>query len=62
LETRRRAAEPVVFRRLWEFTRTLRAAHDLGIDFVRDMIDITAAPLAQTADGAEAARSVRATR
>jgi type I restriction-modification system DNA methylase subunit len=38
------------FRKLWEFARTLRAAHDLGIDFVRDMLDVTVAPLEQTAD------------
>ena len=38
------------FRKLWEFARTLRAAHDLGIDFVRDMVDATAASLGKTAD------------
>ena len=37
------------FRKLWEFARTLRAAHDLGIDFVRDMLDVTAASLEETA-------------
>ena len=47
------------FRKLWEFARTLRAAHDLGIDFVRDMIDLTASPLVEAADGAESPRSVR---
>jgi hypothetical protein len=41
------------FRKLWEFARTLRAAHDLGIDFVRDIVDATAAPLAETADREE---------
>jgi hypothetical protein len=39
------------------------AAHRTGgIDFVRDMIDVTATPLAETADGAETARFVRARR
>ncbi len=32
------------FRKLWEFTQTLRAAHDLGIDFVQDMTDLTTSP------------------
>lgn len=36
------------FRSLWEFARTLREAHDLGIQFVRDMVDATAAPLTGT--------------
>lgn len=49
------------FRRLWEFTRTLRAAHDLGIDFVRDMIDATTEPLRQTSYQEESPPSVRAT-
>ena len=49
------------FRRLWEFARTLRAAHDLGIDFVRDMIDATAEPLRQTPYQEESPPSVRAT-
>lgn len=31
-----------MFRRFWEFARTLRAAHDQGIDLVRDMTDVTA--------------------
>jgi hypothetical protein len=48
------------FRRLWDFARTLRAAHDLGIEAVRDMIDVTAATLGQTADQKEHASSVRA--
>jgi hypothetical protein len=39
------------FRKLSEFARTLCAAHDLVIDFVRDMIDATAAPLGETACG-----------
>jgi hypothetical protein len=43
IETQRTYGE--AFRRLWEFARTLRAAHDEGIDFVRDMIDATAALL-----------------
>jgi hypothetical protein len=38
------------FHRLWDFARTLREAHDLGIEFVRDMIDLTAAPLTETTD------------
>ena len=49
------------FRRLWEFARTLRAAHDLGIDFVRDMIDATAEPLRQMPYQEESPPSVRAT-
>jgi hypothetical protein len=48
------------FRKFWEFARTLRAAHDLGIDFVRDLIDVTAAPLGETADREESPLSVRA--
>jgi hypothetical protein len=48
------------FRRLWEFARTLRSAHDLGIAFVRDMIDVTAVPLAETAEAADTQRSVPA--
>ena len=47
------------FRKLWEFTRTLRAAHDQGIDFVRDMIDATASSLGETADREESPQSVR---
>jgi N-6 DNA Methylase len=43
IETQRTYGE--AFRRLWEFARTFRAAHDEGIDFVRDMIDATAALL-----------------
>jgi len=50
------------FRRLWEFAKTLRAAHDLGIDFVRDMIDVTAAPLTEKAGGAQPPRYVRSPR
>jgi hypothetical protein len=38
------------FRKLWEFARTLRAAHNLGIEFVRDMVDATTAPLGEAAD------------
>lgn len=49
------------FRMLWEFARTLRAAHDLGIDVVRDMIDITAGTLGETSDREEDERSVRTT-
>ena len=41
------------FRKLWEFAKTLRAAHDLGIDFVRDMIDATVTTLGQTVDQKE---------
>lgn len=48
------------FRKLSEFARTLRAAHDLGIDFVRDMIDLTASGLGETAERAEPPSSVRA--
>lgn len=51
IETQRVYGE--AFRKLWEFARTLRAAHDLGIDFVRDMIDATAAPLGEAADRGE---------
>jgi hypothetical protein len=47
------------FRMLWEFARTLRAAHDLGIDFVRDMIDVTVGTLGETVDREEEARSVQ---
>jgi hypothetical protein len=36
------------FRKLWEFARTLRETHDAGIEFVRDMVDVTAAPLGET--------------
>lgn len=46
------------FRMLWEFARTLRAAHDLGIDFVRDMIDVTVGTLGETVDREEEERSV----
>ena len=51
IETQRAYGE--AFRRLWEFARTLRAAHDLGVDFVRAMVDATAAPLGETADREE---------
>jgi hypothetical protein len=57
----RQRAYGEAFHRLWEFARTLRAAHDLGIDFVRDMIDATAKPLRQTAYQEESPPSVRAT-
>lgn len=49
------------FRRFWEFASTLRAVHDLGIDFVRDMIDATAESLRQTSYREESPPSVRAT-
>ena len=51
IDTQRAYGE--AFRKLWEFARTLRAAHDLGIDFVREMVDATAAPLGKTADREE---------
>jgi hypothetical protein len=46
-----RAANGETFRRLWDFARTLRAAHDEGIDFVRDMIDATASSMAKASSG-----------
>lgn len=48
------------FQRIWEFARTLRAAYDMGIDFVRDMVDITAKPIAETAAVAQSPQSVQA--
>ena len=45
IETQRAYGE--AFRRLWDFARTLRAAHDEGIDFVRDLIDATAASITE---------------
>jgi hypothetical protein len=51
IDTQRAYGE--AFRKLWEFARTLRTAHDLGIDFVRDMVDATAAPLGETTDREE---------
>lgn len=48
------------FRKLSEFTRMLRAAYDLGIDFVQDMIDLTASRHGETAERAEPPPSVRA--
>lgn len=45
------------FRRLWDFSRTLRAAHDEGVDLVRDLIDALAAPLSGTQDRQVPARS-----
>jgi hypothetical protein len=33
------------FQMLWEFARTLRAAHDEGLDFTRDLIDVTASSI-----------------
>jgi hypothetical protein len=50
IETQRAYGE--AFRRLWNFARTLRAAHDEGTDFVRDLIDATAASITE-ATGAE---------
>lgn len=48
------------FRRLWDFSRTLRAAHDEGVDLVRDLIDALAAPLSGTQDRRVPVRSSRA--
>jgi SAM-dependent methyltransferase len=45
IDTQRAYGE--TFRRLWDFARTLRAAHDEGIDFVRNMIDATASSMAK---------------
>jgi len=45
IETQRAYGE--AFRRLWDFARILRAAHDEGIDFVRDLIDATAASITE---------------
>jgi hypothetical protein len=38
------------FRRLWDFARTLRAAHDEGVGLVRDLVDALAAPLSGAQD------------
>jgi hypothetical protein len=45
IDTQRAYGE--TFRRLWDFARTFRAAHDEGIDFVMDMIDATASSMAK---------------
>jgi hypothetical protein len=50
------------FRGLWEFARTPREARDLGIEFVRDMIDATAAPLTATTLQEQPPTSVRTNR
>jgi hypothetical protein len=47
IETQRAYGE--AFRRLWDFARNLRTAHDEGIDFVRDLIDATAASITEEA-------------
>jgi hypothetical protein len=47
------------FQRLWDFARTLRAAHDMGIDFVRDMIDVTADPITEIDSTGQASPSAR---
>jgi hypothetical protein len=47
------------FQRLWDFARTLRAAHDMGIDFVRDMIDVTADPITEIDSTEQASPSVQ---
>jgi hypothetical protein len=45
------------FQRIWDFARTLRAAHDMGIDFVRDIIDVTTDPIAEMAAVVQSPRS-----
>jgi len=47
-----------VFRSLWEFARTLRAAHDEGVDLIRDMIDATASSFEVTVSSSESTPSV----
>lgn len=45
------------FRRLWDFARTLRAAHEEGVDLVYDLIDALASPLSSAQDRRVPARS-----
>ena len=47
IETQRAYGE--AFRRYWDFAPTLRGAHDEGIEFVRDLIDATAASITEEA-------------
>jgi hypothetical protein len=42
IEVQRQQGE--IFRSLWEFARSLRAAHDQGLDFIHNMIDVITAP------------------
>ena len=47
------------FQRLWDFARTLRDAHDMGIDFVLDIIDATAGPITEKDAAEQSPPSVR---
>jgi hypothetical protein len=47
------------FQRLWDFARTLRTAQDMGIDFVGDMIDVTADPITEIDSTEQASPSVQ---
>jgi len=47
------------FRRIWDFTRTLRGAYDEGTDLVRDLIDATAASFPGVQDPAETREASR---
>lgn len=47
------------FCRIWDFTRTLRAAYDEGTDLVRDLIDATAVSFLDAQDSAGARDAAR---
>jgi hypothetical protein len=55
----RQRAYGEAFRGLWAFAGALRAVNDLGIDFMRDMIDATAEPLRQAPYQDESPHPVR---
>jgi hypothetical protein len=47
------------FRRIWDFTRTLRTAYDEGTDLIRDLVDATAASFLDAQDSAKAREAAR---